>query len=395
MPIGWFKKTIRPRLIALARRRIGSTRRGPVQAMVWTRNWIQDHPQTGRFLFCKDPREVKDALPINQRAWKHPAFEARHFQRDWGVFVAEIEGAFVSGPSVGVITPNRRLLTDVSFEFSGWPESHSAMRKVLFPKPAFLKGTWVLLASTGGDSYYHHMAECTPRMQLLHRAGLTRNKVDGWIVNDTRMPYQKETWRRLGLNPKKIRIVSDGSYYKCERLWIPSLPDVPGRTNPETVAFLKNLFAAPQTKKPKRLLYLPRQGLPSRRLLDEERITSFLRSMGFEIFLPGRYSVAQQARVFAEARAVIGPHGGAMTNVVFMRPGSLVVEFFHPRYINPCYWRVAWANRCRYAYLVGETDKTGETPAPPGDAGGHIRLGSPALDSLKRLLRRELPGCGP
>lgn len=389
MPIGWFKKTIRPRLLDLARRWIGSTRRGPVQEMVWTAPWILSHPREGRFLFQEPPETPSSAIPENQPEQRHASFSSENFQRDWGIFVAEIDGAFVSGPSVGVITPNRRLLTDVSFEFSGWPESHSAMRKVLFPKPTYLRGTWVLLGTTGGDSYYHHMVECAPRIDLLEQAGLSRKKVDGWIVNDTRTPYQKETWRRLGLDPRAIRTVADGSYYQCERLWVPSLPSVPGRMRTKTAAFLKGLFDAPDSGQPWRLLYVPRQGLPSRRLLDEERITSFLRSLGFEIFFPGRHSVAQQARVFAEARIVVGPHGGAMTNVVFMQPGSLVVEFFHPRYVNPCYWRVAWANRCRYAYFLGEPDKTG-TPAPPGDARGHIRLGDVAFASLQKLLRREL-----
>ena len=389
MPISWFKKKIRPQLISLARRRIGSTRRGPVQTMEWTTPWVRSHPQEGRFLLHEKSRKTKDALPLNQTALRHPAFNAGHFKQDWGAFVAEIRGAFVTGPSVGVITPNRRLLTDVSFEFSGWPESHSAMRKVLFPKPTFLKGTWVLLATTGGDSYYHHMAECAPRMDLLRRAGLSRKKPDGWIVNGTKMPYQKETWHRLGLDKRKIRILTDGSYYQCERLWLPSLPNVPGRMWPETAGFLKKLFAAPSKRNPRRLLYVPRQGLPSRQLLDEERVTTFLRSLGFEIFLPGKMTVVEQARVFADARAVVGPHGGAMTNVVFMRPGSLVVEFFHPRYVNPCYWRTAWANRCRYAYLLGEPDQAG-APAPPGDARGHIRLGDAAFLSLKKLLRREL-----
>lgn len=40
-------------------------------------------------------------------------------------------------------------------------------------------------------------------MELLRRAGLSQKKVDGWIVNGTGLPYQKETWQRLGLDAKK------------------------------------------------------------------------------------------------------------------------------------------------------------------------------------------------
>ena len=389
MPTGWFKRKIRPWLIALARRRVGSTRRGPVQTMVWTTPWIQSHPKEGRFLLREKPRKAKAARPLNQATRKHSAFEAKNFHQGWGTFVAEIQGAFVTGPSVGVITPNRRLLADVSFEFSGWPQSHSAMRKVIFPKPTFLKGTWVLLATTGGDSYYHHMVECAPRMELLRRAALSQKKVDGWIVNGTCLPYQKETWQRLGLDAKKIRTLADGAYYQCERLWTPSLPSAPGCMWPETAGFLKKLFVSPSKRKPYRLLYVPRQGLPSRQLLDEKRVFEYLRTLGFEIFSPGKMTVAEQARIFAEARAVVGPHGGAMTNVVFTNPGALVIEFFHPRYVNPCYWRVAWANRCRYAYLLGEANSA-DLRASPGDSTGHIRLGDAALEELKKVLGRQL-----
>jgi len=38
----------------------------------------------------------------------------------------------------------------------------------------------------------------------------------------------------------------------------------------------------------------------------------------------------QDLETFSRAKIVIGPHGGAMANIVFSRPGTHVVEFVSP-----------------------------------------------------------------
>ena len=68
------------------------------------------------------------------------------------------------------------------------------------------------------------------------------------------------------------------------------------------------------------------------------------------------------ANHFAAARVIVAPHGAALTNLVFCRPGVRVLELFAPGYTVHCYWTIT-ANipDARYRYLVARTpERTGD-----------------------------------
>jgi hypothetical protein len=353
-----------------------------------TGTWIQSHADEGRMLM-QSPAWTAN-LPPSISAGEGTSFTGKpeEFALHAGHFVAEIRGAYVTGPSVGILTPDRQLLPEVSIEFGHLPEGHGAMRKVLFSKPTRLAGRWGLLAVTGGNSYYHHMTEVLPRVEMIRKAGVHNADLAGWIVNGSSHSYQKESWERLGFPTGTLRFVGDGSYYHCESLVIPSLPTNPGRIAPWIPPFLRNLFGV-QPGRGARRIYFRRRGTGSRELLDEEDLLRLLASFSFETIHAEQMPVQEQARLCVEAEAIVGPHGGAMTNALFAPPGALLVEFFNPRYLNPCYWQLAGVCGLRHAHVLGQPDEDAR-PAPAGDAGGNIRLGTAGRLALGELLEREL-----
>jgi len=386
------KDWLRPLLLRAGRRWIGSTRRGPVQAVESADAWIRRHPGEGAELWRGKGWRLVPPVSLTRRDFPHPSFLPPASPEKFGGFVCEIRGAFVAGTSVAVITPDRRLLPEFSIEFGHPPEQHGAMRKLFFRKrPERLRGRWGLLAVTGGDGFYHHLLEVTPRHEMIRMAGICPESLDGWIVNGTRLPFQRQTWKALGLCSDRIQTTARRAYYQCDSLVIPSLPTHPGQTAPWSLPFLRRLFGVTPAAKGSRRLYLRREGTGARRILDENKLWHFLKGFGFEACQPETMSVVEQARLFSQAAVVVGPHGAGMSNMVFAPARSLWVEFFHPRYVNACYWWLAAAAGCRYAHLLGEGSRQS---APAGDATGHIRLGPDALARLRGLLVSEFGNRG-
>jgi hypothetical protein len=56
----------------------------------------------------------------------------------------------------------------------------------------------------------------------------------------------------------------------------------------------------------------------------------------------------EQVRLFANARAVVGMHGAGLSNIVFQRPGSLVIEMGYREY--PCFENLARRAGLDYKY---------------------------------------------
>lgn len=65
-------------------------------------------------------------------------------------------------------------------------------------------------------------------------------------------------------------------------------------------------------------------------------------------------SVLEQIKTFSKAKFIVGPHGAGLTNLAFCNPGTKVVEFFSPNYINPCYWHLGTFYDLNYRPFIGE-----------------------------------------
>ncbi len=62
-------------------------------------------------------------------------------------------------------------------------------------------------------------------------------------------------------------------------------------------------------------------------------------------------AIVEQARFFSAASVVIGPHGAGLSNIVFCRPGTLVVELAGPRWYMPTFKKAAEAADLRFISL--------------------------------------------
>ncbi len=73
-------------------------------------------------------------------------------------------------------------------------------------------------------------------------------------------------------------------------------------------------------------IYLSRRKARQRSFVDEPELEVRLAALGFSIIVPEAYSVDEQIRIFEQARVVVGPTGAAFANVLYCRPGSVIVE---------------------------------------------------------------------
>jgi len=73
-------------------------------------------------------------------------------------------------------------------------------------------------------------------------------------------------------------------------------------------------------------LYTRRGPRAQRHLFQEERLEQALRQRGFAVIDAAALPLPECIAAFAKARWVVGPHGAALTNLVFAKPGTRVLE---------------------------------------------------------------------
>jgi capsular polysaccharide biosynthesis protein len=88
-------------------------------------------------------------------------------------------------------------------------------------------------------------------------------------------------------------------------------------------------------------LYLSRARAAVRRIANENEISEVLRHRNFEIVEAENLSWREQANLFAGASVIVAPHGAALANIVFCKPGTRVVEISTRAGYGDCYWQLA------------------------------------------------------
>lgn len=342
-----FSSATRTRLTRTVRRvsaRCGIRLPGPVGVKTWG-------DLTRKVIEKKRTHLVRGAC----RVWPHPHPHLCTNSLEYPeTGVAELSGATVYGSTVGVVDQGNHLIPEVSIEWGTPPELHWTLRRLILPRREMLRGQTLLLASTGGETYFHWMTDVLPRINLILRAGHQLAKFDHILVTGTKKPFQKETLLAAGIPLNRCRILGPKAKgYYCENLTLPSLPSTTGVVPSGTVDYLKKLF--PVERPPaKRKIFVGRADAKHRILQHESEIRRQLVLRGFEAYECEGKSVAEQARLFQSAETIVAAHGAALTNLVFCEPGATVLELFSPKYVNPCYRDICIAANLRYAAVIGD-----------------------------------------
>jgi hypothetical protein len=301
-----------------------------------------------------DPERFKEASPSDPVLPNaHPLLATPRIEYR-GTWVHQLKDCRVFGPTIAVVDADGGFLADVSVEWGRRPEENWTFRRTQLPKPQVLKGKTLVLAGTGGDTYFHWMTDVLPRIRLAVKAGYPPGSFDQVLVNGVDEPFQKSTLQELGIPLNQCRFFDKKECaFLLEEAVLPSLPGVPGVVPPETVEFLQGSFSPKKTDRGQKI-FIGRGKAKHRALLHEGEISGNLLKRGFDSVDCGKLSVQEQAEVFGATEIVVGAHGAALTNLIFCRPGTLVLELFSPRYVNPCYRDLCVAGGLRHSGVIGD-----------------------------------------
>jgi capsular polysaccharide biosynthesis protein len=177
--------------------------------------------------------------------------------------------------------------------------------------------------------------------------------IDRFLVGPAR-PFIVESLDRLQIDPARRQPVKARSpAFDCEVLLSAAIPDVYSPPPRWAVERVRSMFPAPEGSEGAPRVYVARGATPRRRVVNEDEVRELLGRRGFvTVSMDGR-SVAEQAAIFAAAEVVVSVHGAALTNLVFARPHTRVVELLPANDPKPLFWHLARVVDADYEVVVG------------------------------------------
>lgn len=121
--------------------------------------------------------------------------------------------------------------------------------------------------------------------------------------------------------------------------------------SPADVLRLRDAFR-PEATTGSRKLFLCRKG--TRTLSNEAEIISLVSEMGFEIIPDEPMRIPDQIEMFSQASVIIGVHGAAFTNLLWVPDGARVLELFSGGYYPPYFYYLSRVLGLDYRCLIDE-----------------------------------------
>lgn len=176
----------------------------------------------------------------------------------------------------------------------------------------------------GQDVYGHALVEAAPRVALAALALAQSAGELRFLLPATAPPWLRDV---LGLAGARRFVEHDPTRERIllRQARVPSLV-VAGGLHPAAAALFAGMRPPGAAGVAGNVYVTRRQAATTRRvdLSNAEAIERLAERAGLRIVSPERLPIAEQARLFAGARLVVGEYGSALMNAVFCRPGAIV-----------------------------------------------------------------------
>lgn len=286
-----------------------------------------------------------------------------------GGYVAYISNGRVWGTSGAILTPDGKLIFDLSPEYDGRHnrmmtlEEHPALHRRKAQEHHHLHGTAAVLTFCGSHNYFHWLYDVLPRLGMLRMLNVP---FESLIMNPNPHGYfVKETLSMFGVSESTVIRTREDLEYQADRLVVPSLM-MNSHYPPWTTAILRTFMLPGRdtTLHSSVRIFISRSKASARRITNEDEVIRHLEAYGFVPVCLEDWTVAQQVQLFASARAIVSSHGAGLANLAFCSKGTLVIEIFHIRHVVPTYWMISNHNNLDYYMMYGQENGTTQDRFP-------------------------------
>ena len=206
-------------------------------------------------------------------------------------------------------------------------------------------GKLAVIAQFGVENYFHWLTELLARLALLEIQGIEYDKLYVPISKPFMKQFLIDIW---GIDPSKIIVARESiDFIQADMLIVPCIvsnlmvssldnKSFAGHYNqPILMKYVREKILFELKKKTNidvsnfsKRIFISRKDAPFRKILNEDEIFKLFETKGFKRYVLGEMSVIDQILLFYNAEIIVGEHGAGLTNLLFCKANTKVIELF-------------------------------------------------------------------
>ena len=286
----------------------------------------------------------------NDSEIRHAGLRQDEFQ-DWPAIWSHRREQRLMAPTFVHADPDGNVCEESVFGEHGWRDPVWTRRCTREARRVDGNLTSIVSFWVSGGNYYHWFLDGLTR--LVH---LSAFPPDCRILVPDGLPaFASESLELLGLSDRLETATTQDII--AEDYWFAGPLMMSGCPDPIGVPWLRRRLARP-AERPTRRIFVKRSA-STRCIENDEELNSLFSDLGWEVVDPARRSLRDQIRLFGEAEMVVGAHGAALTNILWMGEGGKVLELMPSKRRNGCYAGISLAAGLHHEVLVQPSNREG------------------------------------
>jgi hypothetical protein len=171
----------------------------------------------------------------------------------------------------------------------------------------------------------------------------------------------------LGISRDRMVEFDGNEAWTLENLWWQPPAVHPDDQTPDALQWIGKRISESipvlDSEKPGRI-YVSRREPVTRVICNEQEFVRDLERKGFRVCVLENLPFEEQVRLFRNAELVVAPHGAGLTNLIFSKPGTPVVEIHAKGYERRHYWDLCEELGHEYRFYLGEAEFPGRRGEP-------------------------------
>ncbi len=298
-------------------------------------------------------------LQTVEQSWKRQQFPSRE------VTVSLLEDVFVA--TEGLVFTSALELLQPSITGHSADQIERARVAIVSMKESgnivHLDGTLALCKKRGARNYGHWAMEMLPKAFVVQRHWSHPVRYMVQLTLDPLREVMRQSMAQIGIGAHALIEVGDEPVLVERLLMVDGLTSHGSYMSPLVMECIETISSNISADSAMDLLIL-REGLRSRRFVDEDEVRSFATSRGFSLIDPANMPFVRQVACFKGARRIVGVMGAAMTNLAFSHPGTKVFNLTPAGMSDTFFWFISGLRSLQYTEVRCEQVPPTRGPMP-------------------------------
>lgn len=190
------------------------------------------------------------------------------------------------------------------------------------------------------ENFFHWMVDALSRLNLFMGVGSVDKPFLAIPEGAINRQYVLPTLECFGFRFDDILWLRSGSQYLAHKIAVVS-PAIysTGACSSSSISMVRDRLGV-QANKPSEMIYLARKPIFGRKISNELEFEALVSSFGFKKVYPEDYPFEVLKELLGRAKVVLGIHGAALANCLFMPAGGYIIEIANEDIIGetPTYW---------------------------------------------------------